>query len=34
MGQQETLLPFIKEVIVTVDAIQGIMRVRAIPGLL
>jgi len=34
MGQQETLLPFIKEVIVAVDATQGLMRVRAIPGLL
>ena len=34
MGQQETLLPFIKQVIIAVDATQGIMRVRAIPGLL
>jgi len=33
-GQQETLLPFIKEVILTVDADQGIIQVRAIPGLL
>ncbi len=32
--QQETLLPFIKEVILTVDATLGIMQVRAIPGLL
>lgn len=33
-GQQETLLPFIKEVILAVDATQGIMQVRVIPGLL
>jgi 16S rRNA processing protein RimM len=33
-GQQETLLPFIKEVILAVDAMQGTMQVRAIPGLL
>jgi len=33
-GQQETLLPFIKEVIVAVDRTQGIMQVHAIPGLL
>jgi 16S rRNA processing protein RimM len=33
-GQQETLLPFIKEVILAVDVTQGIMRVHAIPGLL
>jgi len=33
-GQQERLLPFIKEVILTVDATRGIIEVRAIPGLL
>jgi 16S rRNA processing protein RimM len=33
-GQQETLLPFIKEVILGVDTTRGIMQVRAIPGLL
>jgi 16S rRNA processing protein RimM len=33
-GQQETLLPFIKEVILAVDVAQGIMQVHAIPGLL
>jgi 16S rRNA processing protein RimM len=33
-GQQETLLPFIKEVIVAVDRTQGIMQIHAIPGLL
>ena len=33
-GQQETLLPFIKEVILAVDATQGIMQVHVIPGLL
>jgi len=33
-GDQETLLPFIKEVILAVDVIQGIMQVHAIPGLL
>jgi ribosomal 30S subunit maturation factor RimM len=31
---QETLLPFIKDVILVVDAAQGILQVRAIPGLL
>jgi 16S rRNA processing protein RimM len=33
-GVQETLLPFIKDVILAVDVAQGILRVRAIPGLL
>jgi 16S rRNA processing protein RimM len=33
-GVQETLLPFIKDVILAVDAAQGMMHVRAIPGLL
>lgn len=33
-GIQETLLPFIKDVILAVDAAQGIIHVRAIPGLL
>jgi len=33
-GEQEVLLPFTKEVIRTVDMRQGIMQVRAIPGLL
>jgi 16S rRNA processing protein RimM len=33
-GVQETLLPFIKDVILAVDAAQGRMHVRAIPGLL
>jgi 16S rRNA processing protein RimM len=33
-GVQETLLPFIKDVILSVDAAQGIIQVRAIPGLL
>src|SRR5262245_63547055 len=33
-GLQETLLPFIKDVILAVDAAQGILQVRAIPGLL
>jgi 16S rRNA processing protein RimM len=33
-GVQETLLPFIKDVILAVDAAQGTMHVRAIPGLL
>jgi 16S rRNA processing protein RimM len=33
-GVQETLLPFIKDVILAVDATQGILRVRVIPGLL
>jgi 16S rRNA processing protein RimM len=33
-GVQETLLPFINDVILAVDAAQGIMQVRAIPGLL
>jgi 16S rRNA processing protein RimM len=32
--QQETLLPFTKEVILSVDATQGIMQVHAMPGLL
>jgi len=31
--QQETLLPFTREVILTVDGTKGIMQVRAIPGL-
>jgi 16S rRNA processing protein RimM len=33
-GVREMLLPFIKDVILAVDAAQGIMRVRVIPGLL
>jgi 16S rRNA processing protein RimM len=33
-GEQEVLLPFIKEVIRAVDTRQGIMQVRVIPGLL
>ena len=33
-GMQETLLPFIKDVILAVDAAQGILYVRVIPGLL
>jgi 16S rRNA processing protein RimM len=33
-GSQETLLPFIKEVIVAVDAAQGRLHVRLMPGLL
>jgi 16S rRNA processing protein RimM len=33
-GSQETLVPFIKDVILTVDAAQGTLHVRAIPGLL
>ena len=33
-GGQETLLPFIKDAILAVDAAQGTLHVRAIPGLL
>jgi 16S rRNA processing protein RimM len=33
-GVRETLLPFIKDVILAVDATQGRLHVRAIPGLL
>jgi len=33
-GSRETLLPFIKDVIVSVDDARGILQVRAIPGLL
>jgi 16S rRNA processing protein RimM len=33
-GTQETLLPFIKEVILAIDDAQGTVQVRAIPGLL
>jgi 16S rRNA processing protein RimM len=33
-GDQETLLPFIKDVIVAIDDAQRILQVRAIPGLL
>jgi 16S rRNA processing protein RimM len=33
-GAQETLLPFIKDVILAVDAVHGQLHVRAIPGLL
>jgi 16S rRNA processing protein RimM len=33
-GAQETLLPFIKDVIVAVDESRGILHVRALPGLL
>lgn len=33
-GAQETLLPFIKDVIVAVDDARGTLQVRAIPGLL
>lgn len=31
---QETLLPFIKDVILHVDSTEGILRIRVIPGLL
>jgi 16S rRNA processing protein RimM len=33
-GSQETLLPFIKDVILAVDEARGILHVRAVPGLL
>jgi 16S rRNA processing protein RimM len=33
-GAQETLLPFIKDVILAVDVAQGCLRVRVLPGLL
>jgi 16S rRNA processing protein RimM len=33
-GMRETLLPFIKDVILAVDAAQGTLHVRVIPGLL
>jgi 16S rRNA processing protein RimM len=33
-GMQEALLPFIRDVILAVDAAQGTLHVRAIPGLL
>src|SRR5262245_34768555 len=33
-GQQETLLPFIKDIILAVDTAQGMLHVRVIPGLL
>jgi 16S rRNA processing protein RimM len=33
-GTQETLLPFIKDVILAIDDTQGTLQVRAIPGLL
>jgi 16S rRNA processing protein RimM len=33
-GAREILLPFIKDVILAVDDMQGSLRVRAIPGLL
>jgi 16S rRNA processing protein RimM len=33
-GSQETLLPFIKDVVLAVDEARGILHVRAIPGLL
>lgn len=33
-GAQETLLPFIKDVVLAIDDAQGKLRVRAIPGLL
>ena len=33
-GMQETLLPFIRDVILAVDAAQGTLHVRVIPGLL
>jgi 16S rRNA processing protein RimM len=33
-GGQETLLPFIKDVVLTVDEARRILHVRAIPGLL
>jgi 16S rRNA processing protein RimM len=33
-GSQETLLPFIKDVILAVDAARGTLHVRAVPGLL
>jgi 16S rRNA processing protein RimM len=33
-GEQETLLPFIKDVILAIDDAQGILQIRALPGLL
>jgi 16S rRNA processing protein RimM len=33
-GTQETLLPFIKDVILSIDDTHGTLQVRAIPGLL
>lgn len=33
-GTQETLLPFIKDVILAVDDAQGTLQIRALPGLL
>lgn len=33
-GTQETLLPFIKDVILAIDEAQGTLRIRALPGLL
>jgi 16S rRNA processing protein RimM len=33
-GTQETLLPFIKDVILAIDEAQGTLQIRALPGLL
>jgi 16S rRNA processing protein RimM len=33
-GTQETLLPFIKDVILAIDDTQGTLQIRALPGLL
>jgi 16S rRNA processing protein RimM len=33
-GSQEVLLPFIRDVILAVDDVRGLIRVRAVPGLL
>jgi 16S rRNA processing protein RimM len=33
-GTQETLLPFIRDVILAIDGARGTLQVRAIPGLL
>jgi 16S rRNA processing protein RimM len=33
-GEREILLPFIKDVILSIDETQGCVRVRALPGLL
>jgi 16S rRNA processing protein RimM len=33
-GTKEVLLPFIKDVILVVDGVRGLIRVRVVPGLL
>jgi 16S rRNA processing protein RimM len=33
-GSQETLLPFIKDIIIAIDGTGGTMHIRALPGLL